>query len=77
MLYEVQYKDKTYRYQADDAMDAFDIFSERKAFGRAFIQNGRLIAVDKETKGYLWALYAVPGDRPTCVKIKLAERKKV
>lgn len=73
-VYEVEYKGKTYRYQADDAMDAFDRFFNRKVFGRPIAKSSTLLALDKQTRGYQWALYAVmytnaPIER---VKVRLA-----
>mgnify|MGYP003304164365 CR=1 FL=1 len=74
MKYDVEYQNKVYRYNADDAMDAFELFAGRKVFGRDFAEKTHLIAVDKKTRGYRWALYAVEHRRSGTqrVKVKLA-----
>lgn len=74
MTYEVHYKNKIYYYKADDAIDAFNIFSNRKVFGKNFAKESKLLAIDRETRGYRWALYAVEfntNTSPQRVKVKL------
>lgn len=57
-LYDVQYKTATYRFRADDAMDAFEQFTHLRPFGKKMVSEYNLLHLDKDTGGYKWALYA-------------------
>lgn len=71
MTYEVFYKGKVYCYNADDAIDAFNLFRSRKVYGRTFAKEGKLIAVDKETRGYRWALFVVEFNNTGSQRVKV------
>lgn len=75
-MYEIEYKDKTYRYRADDAMDAFNLFAKRQVYGKNLANESVLLAVDRETRGYRWALFAIKlkNAHTHRVKVRLASK---
>lgn len=70
--YDVEYKGNNHTIIADDAMEAFEIFTHFKPFGNQLIHEYNLLGMDRETSGRKWALYAASiGGKWKRVKVKL------
>ena len=55
MKYNVTYKDKSYTYNAETAIDALEKFSNRRVFGELLFYRYTVSMYDAETKGAEWA----------------------